>query len=71
MDTEAPQQVAEEQQVPEGFNVVKEGSASILYPEGNQVFYNPVQEFNRDISILNLRLLAETLKSEGMPKAFF
>lgn len=35
--------------------VVTEGSASILFPKGNEVFYNPVQQFNRDISIVAIR----------------
>eukprot|EP00037_Helgoeca_nana_P009379 m.82190 g.82190 ORF g.82190 m.82190 type:complete len:148 (+) comp19542_c0_seq3:157-600(+) len=30
---------------------VKEGSATILFPAAGEVFYNPVQEFNRDLSI--------------------
>uniref|UniRef100_A0A672YYQ8 tRNA (guanine(26)-N(2))-dimethyltransferase n=1 Tax=Sphaeramia orbicularis TaxID=375764 RepID=A0A672YYQ8_9TELE len=30
--------------------VVKEGKASILFPSANEVFYNPVQEFNRDLT---------------------
>jgi tRNA (guanine26-N2/guanine27-N2)-dimethyltransferase len=38
--------------VPAGFNVIKEGTAAVLVPDGNQVFYNEVQEFNRDLSIL-------------------
>lgn len=33
------------------YDVVKEGKAEILYPRGNSVFYNPVQEFNRDLTI--------------------
>ena len=32
------------------YDVVKEGKAEILYPKGNNVFYNPVQEFNRDLT---------------------
>jgi len=28
---------------------VKEGRATILFPSHNQVFYNPAQEFNRDL----------------------
>jgi len=28
---------------------VTEGSATILFPNTNEVFYNPVQEFNRDL----------------------
>lgn len=30
-------------------NLIKEGKAEILEPPGNKVFYNPVQEFNRDL----------------------
>uniref|UniRef100_A0A674MIB1 tRNA (guanine(26)-N(2))-dimethyltransferase n=1 Tax=Takifugu rubripes TaxID=31033 RepID=A0A674MIB1_TAKRU len=30
--------------------VVKEGKAAILFPSANEVFYNPVQEFNRDLT---------------------
>lgn len=28
---------------------VTEGRAHILFPDSNEVFYNPVQEFNRDL----------------------
>ena len=28
---------------------IKEGKAAILFPSQNEVFYNPVQEFNRDL----------------------
>lgn len=30
-------------------NIIKEGKAEILEPPGRKVFYNPVQEFNRDL----------------------
>ena len=30
-----------------GWSVVKEGEAEILFPTAKDVFYNPVQEFNR------------------------
>uniref|UniRef100_A0A7N8WSQ6 tRNA (guanine(26)-N(2))-dimethyltransferase n=1 Tax=Mastacembelus armatus TaxID=205130 RepID=A0A7N8WSQ6_9TELE len=33
-----------------GETVVQEGKASILFPSANEVFYNPVQEFNRDLT---------------------
>lgn len=36
---------------PEDYNVVKEGKAEILFPKAETVFYNPVQEFNRDLSV--------------------
>lgn len=29
---------------------VTEGSAKIAFPSANEVFYNPVQEFNRDLT---------------------
>ena len=28
---------------------IQEGKAKILFPSSNEVFYNPVQEFNRDL----------------------
>lgn len=34
----------------QGETVIKEGKASILFPSANDVFYNPVQEFNRDLT---------------------
>lgn len=33
-----------------GETVVREGKAAILFPSANEVFYNPVQEFNRDLT---------------------
>ena len=32
-----------------GFTRVSEGRAAILFPKSGEVFYNPVQEFNRDL----------------------
>ena len=32
-----------------GWTVVEEGKAQVLFPSLNDVFYNPVQEFNRDL----------------------
>lgn len=34
----------------EGFQEICEGQAKVLFPSNNEVFYNPVQEFNRDLS---------------------
>lgn len=31
------------------FTTVTEGKAEVLFPSSHDVFYNPVQEFNRDI----------------------
>ncbi|KAJ8383746.1 hypothetical protein AAFF_G00215880 [Aldrovandia affinis] len=39
-----------ETQLLPGETVVKEGKAAILFPSANEVFYNPVQEFNRDLT---------------------
>ena len=34
------------------YNKVVEGKAKVYFPKTkNQVFYNPIQEFNRDLSI--------------------
>lgn len=33
------------------YNVVREGKAEILFPKAETVFYNPVQQFNRDLSV--------------------
>lgn len=41
------------------YNVIEEGKARILYPKGGQVFYNPIQEYNRDMSVMMLRLFAK------------
>ncbi|KAK9806734.1 hypothetical protein WJX72_000916 [[Myrmecia] bisecta] len=52
--------------VPDGYTVLTEGEASILQ-RGNDVFYNPAQIINRDISIAVLRYFvkqrAEEIKS--------
>ena len=31
------------------FTHVSEGKAEVLFPSAHDVFYNPVQEFNRDL----------------------
>jgi len=49
----------------EEYTVIEEGKAKILYPAGHQVFYNPVQEYNRDISVMMLRLFAEDWHFKG------
>ncbi|RKO97016.1 N2,N2-dimethylguanosine tRNA methyltransferase [Caulochytrium protostelioides] len=40
---------------PEGLVAVTEGQATILYDDAQSVFYNEVQEFNRDLSISIIR----------------
>lgn len=46
------------------FYLVKEGEANILYPKDNEVFYNPVQEVNRDLSVLMLQVFQEKVTNE-------
>jgi len=50
----------------DGEKRLTEGKASILY-DPNTVFYNPVQEFNRDLSILVLKLWIPIRIAEGVP----
>jgi tRNA G26 N,N-dimethylase Trm1 len=50
--------------VPENFTLVREGQAAILFPKGNEVFYNPAQEVNRDLSIAVIK----TFQKEYQPK---
>ncbi|XP_053085437.1 tRNA (guanine(26)-N(2))-dimethyltransferase isoform X2 [Pangasianodon hypophthalmus] len=50
-----------------GESVVKEGKASVLFPGANEVFYNPVQEFNRDLTCAVMTEFArETLAQRGV-----
>ncbi|KAI8138257.1 N2,N2-dimethylguanosine tRNA methyltransferase [Fennellomyces sp. T-0311] len=46
------------------YTPVTEGKATILFPKGNEVFYNPVQEFNRDMSIAAIRTWSELFLAE-------
>lgn len=41
------------------FTSVTEGKATILFPK-DQVFYNPVQQFNRDLSVAVIRTWSES-----------
>lgn len=51
------------------FNVITEGNASILFPKGNKVFYNNVQQFNRDVSIAAIKTWSEIYSEEKERKA--
>lgn len=42
------------------FTTVTEGRATILFPK-DQVFYNPAQQFNRDLSVAAIRTWSESL----------
>lgn len=39
----------------EDFVTIKEGSASVLVPKEEKVFYNPIQQFNRDLSVMGIK----------------
>ncbi|CAM9717541.1 unnamed protein product [Chrysoparadoxa australica] len=54
---------------PPGHSLLVEGSASIPFSEGNEVFYNKVQVFNRDMSIHVVKLFAERRLREMREKA--
>ncbi|TDL24799.1 N2,N2-dimethylguanosine tRNA methyltransferase [Rickenella mellea] len=45
--------------IPEGFTLHTENSASILLPSKNEAFLNPVQEFNRDLSVACITVWTE------------
>ncbi|KAI0324526.1 N2,N2-dimethylguanosine tRNA methyltransferase [Cubamyces sp. BRFM 1775] len=50
--------------LPEGFTLHKENSAAILLPAENDAFLNPVQEFNRDLSVACIRAWGELVNAE-------
>jgi tRNA (guanine26-N2/guanine27-N2)-dimethyltransferase len=57
--------------IPDGYEVIVEGQASMLYEKKEAVFYNKVQVLNRDTSIQTIRLFAEQRikeKNEKMAK---
>jgi tRNA(guanine-26,N2-N2) methyltransferase len=48
----------------EDFAQVTEGKASILFPK-DHVFYNPVQQFNRDLTIAVIRTWSESTQTKA------
>lgn len=52
----------------EDFNIVKEGKAEILFPKKEDVFYNPVQQFNRDLSTAAIRAWSEIYGQKSLNK---
>ncbi|XP_042239528.1 probable tRNA (guanine(26)-N(2))-dimethyltransferase isoform X2 [Homarus americanus] len=50
------------------FTSVTEGKAEVLFPSSHDVFYNPVQEFNRDLSVAVLRVFAAQFKQQEKEK---
>ncbi|PIL24070.1 hypothetical protein GSI_13821 [Ganoderma sinense ZZ0214-1] len=50
--------------VPEGFTLHKENTSAILLPASNDAFLNPVQEFNRDLSVACIRTWGALMNEE-------
>ncbi|KAJ1921184.1 RNA methyltransferase tRNA(m5U54)methyltransferase [Mycoemilia scoparia] len=46
------------------YQKISEGKANILFPTQNEVFYNPVQQFNRDMSIAAIKTWRDIMKEE-------
>lgn len=55
-------------QVPTGYTVHREASAEVLLAEGRDVFINPIQEFNRDLSTLAIRTWSELANEQKRAK---
>ena len=54
------------------FTAITEGKATILFPGGGEVFYNPIQNFNRDLSVLAIKTFGEGFlreREEGRRRA--
>ncbi|KAG7662244.1 TRM1 [[Candida] subhashii] len=50
------------------FNIVKEGRAEILTPKEDKVFYNHIQQFNRDLSVMAINAYANAREEEHARK---
>eukprot|EP00238_Polyblepharides_amylifera_P013116 CAMPEP_0196574958 /NCGR_PEP_ID=MMETSP1081-20130531/4548_1 /TAXON_ID=36882 /ORGANISM="Pyramimonas amylifera, Strain CCMP720" /LENGTH=566 /DNA_ID=CAMNT_0041893121 /DNA_START=128 /DNA_END=1828 /DNA_ORIENTATION=- len=62
--------VSVEMSVPDGFDIVKEGQASILHlKDANDVFYNKAQVVNRDLSVVALRVFQQVRAEEVAAEA--
>lgn len=63
--TPGPPPAAAEDPPGSGEILITEGRATVAFPSGNEVFYNPVQEFNRD---LTCAVLTEFARMQLQPK---
>lgn len=54
--------------IPEGYTLHTENTTRILLPPENQAFLNPVQEFNRDLSVACIRTWTELVNEEKEAK---
>jgi len=53
------------------FRPIKEGISTILIPHSGEVFYNPVQEFNRDLSILVVSKFEQSLNVNEVVTTYY
>ena len=58
MPEQTPQQ-RPDIEVPAGFTLHSENTTHILLPSDNGAFLNPIQEFNRDLSVACIRVWSE------------
>jgi tRNA (guanine26-N2/guanine27-N2)-dimethyltransferase len=54
--------------IPAGYKAHTESSTTILVPEANTAFLNPVQQYNRDLSIAVIRAWNDMRKEEALAK---
>jgi tRNA G26 N,N-dimethylase Trm1 len=47
--------------IPDGYTLHTENTSHVLLPSTNEAFLNPVQEFNRDLSVACIRTWSEEL----------
>ena len=59
--TSTTKPVSVQDEIPEGFSLHKENTTKILLPSTDEAFLNPVQEFNRDLSVACIRAWSEEL----------
>lgn len=59
METTTTNIVQPNSTISQEFNTVQEGKATILTPKQDEVFYNPIQQFNRDLSIMVIKAYDE------------
>lgn len=52
----------------EDYNVIKEGKALVLVPKQETVFYNHIQQFNRDLSVMAVRAWLEQHNENRLKK---
>ncbi|CAH0490087.1 unnamed protein product [Peronospora farinosa] len=58
----------QEKSAPIGHKIIREGNGVMIFPEQNQVFYNPVQVLNRDLSIAMISEFARCRAREQLTK---